>query len=87
VSESQEGLLEAGLTDGLDLAGHRIGPQLVGGLQSARPAVTAIHSDIGQDMIGSGGLWLRAEPSEDRYQADALAAILAIGIKSGGIKA
>jgi hypothetical protein len=39
-------------------------------------------SDIAQDMVGGGGLWLRAEPSEDRAQADALAAILAIGAKA-----
>ena len=34
-------------------------------------------------MLGDdGGLWLRAEPGESREQADALAAILAIGIKA-----
>ena len=33
-------------------------------------------------MLGGGGLWLRAEPGEDRAQADALAAIIAIGIKA-----
>ncbi|SFG27861.1 hypothetical protein SAMN05518801_11364 [Novosphingobium sp. CF614] len=35
---------------------------------------------ITQDMLGGSGLWLRAEPDEDRDQADALAAILARGI-------
>ena len=38
--------------------------------------------DIDQDMLGGSGLWLRAEPGEDRGQADALAAIVAIGIKA-----
>jgi hypothetical protein len=85
--ESQESLLEAGLTEGLDLAGHRLGANMVRGLQSAKPPVTTQHADIAQDMVGGGGLWVRAEPSEDRAQADALAAILAIGMKSGGIKA
>ena len=48
----------------------------------------AIHPEPGdrittidQDMLGGAGLWLRAEPDESREQADALAAILAIGMK------
>lgn len=82
VTESQESLLEAGLAEGLDLAGHRLGADLVRGLQSAKPPLATRQTDIGQDMVGGGGLWLRAEPSEDRAQADSLAAILAIGIKA-----
>ena len=31
-------------------------------------------------MIGGPGLWLRAEPGENRAQADALAAIIAMGL-------
>jgi hypothetical protein len=87
LDESQESLLDTGLAKGLDLAGHCLGADMVRGLQSAKPALATGHTDIAQDMIGGGGLWLRAEPSEDRAQADALAAILAIGMKSGGIKA
>ncbi len=82
VTETQEGLVELGLRDGLDLAGHRLGREMIRQLQSATPAVAPGISDIAQDMVGGGGLWLRAEPSEDRTQADALAAILAIGVKA-----
>jgi hypothetical protein len=83
VTESQESLVELGLRDGLDLAGHRLGAEMVRQLQSATPPVAPGLTDIAQDMIGGGGgLWLRAEPGEDRAQADALAAILAIGVKA-----
>jgi hypothetical protein len=88
VAESQEGLIAQGQSDGLDLAGHRLGPEMLRQLQSARPAPVPGHADISQDMVGGGGgLWLRAEPGDDRAQADALAAILAVGMKSGGPKA
>ena len=40
----------------------------------------APHAAIGQDMLGGAGLWLRAEPGEDAGQADALAAIIAVGL-------
>lgn len=79
LSETQEDLLKAGSRDGLELVGYRLGPALLGGLQAAEPAPAA---DIDQDMVGGSGLWLRAEPGEDRAQADALAAILAVGIKA-----
>jgi hypothetical protein len=82
VTETQESLLDASLRAGLDLAGHRLGAEMIRQLQSATPAVSPGVADIAQDMVGGGGLWLRAEPSDDRAQADALAAILAIGIKA-----
>lgn len=82
VTESQESLLAAGLDRGLELAGYRLGGKFITDFQSLTPAVSHSMSDIEQDMLGGGGLWLRAEPGEDRSQADALAAILAIGIKS-----
>ena len=78
-SESQAELLEQGLTHGIELAGHRLGSEFVRQFQPLVPAPTTI---IDQDMLGGSGLWLRAEPGDDRAQADALAAILAIGIKS-----
>jgi hypothetical protein len=78
LAETQEGLLELGAREGLDLVGYRLGPELLGQLQSALPAAAA---DIDQDTIGGSGLWLRAEPGEDRTQADALAAIVAVAIK------
>ena len=43
-------------------------------------AGTEAQSTISQDMLGGPGLWLRAEPGENREQADALAAIIAMGL-------
>lgn len=80
--ETQEGLLEAALSGGIELAGYRLGAEFVPQFQSLTPQVSASVSEIDQDMLGGPGLWLRAEPDEDSAQADALAAILAIGIKA-----
>jgi len=80
--ETQEGLLEEALTGGIELAGFRLGGEFVRQFQSLTPSVSPSVSEIEQDMLGGSGLWLRAEPGEDRAQADALAAILAIGIKA-----
>ena len=79
--ETQDLLLAEGLELGLELSGHRLGAAFLARFQSLVPASTPALSAIDQDMLGAGGLWLRAEPDEDRQQADALAAILAIGIK------
>lgn len=83
-SESQEGLMKTGLTEGLELSGFRLGAAFLSEFQTLTPPAGA--SEITQDTIGGGGLWLRAEPDEDRQQADALAAVLATEI-IGGIKA
>lgn len=80
ISESQESLLETGLAEGLELSGFRLGAAFLRDFQAM--TLPAGASEIGQDMIGGGGLWLRAEPDEDRQQADALAAVLTIGIKA-----
>lgn len=78
--ETQAGLLESGLADGIELGGYRLSPAMVADLQDATPPDGTEQSIIGQDMIGGGGLWLRAEPDEDRAQADALAAVVALGL-------
>lgn len=80
ISENQEGLIETGLAEGLELSGFRLGADFLREFQTLTPAAGA--SEIAQDTIGGGGLWLRAEPDEDRQQADALAAVLTIGIKA-----
>lgn len=82
ITESQEQLSETALRDGIELAGYRLGAEFVRQFQSLTPPLSALASDIDQDMLDGGGLWLRAEPGEDRAQADALAAIVAIGIKA-----
>ncbi|MBW8753127.1 MAG: hypothetical protein JF595_03075 [Sphingomonadales bacterium] len=84
ISESQEALLETGLSAGLELSGFRLAAEFLREFQGLTAPTGA--SQIGQDLIGGGGLWLRAEPGEDRQQADALAAVLAIGI-AGAIRA
>jgi len=81
VEETQEGLLTQAASAGLALIGYDLSPEMVTQLQSAQPAPSPTVSDINQDMLGGGGLWLRAEPGDSREQADALAAILAIGIR------
>lgn len=83
VEETLEALMEAGLAHGLDLSGHRLSAAFLREFQALKPAVSPQVSDIDQDVLGSGGgLWLRAEPGESREQADALAAIVAIGMKA-----
>jgi hypothetical protein len=79
-NESQDMLLQAGLMDGLELSGFRLGAEFIRQFQALVPAGGA--TAIAQDTVGGGALWLRAEPGEDRQQADALAAILAIGIRA-----
>lgn len=80
--ESTDALMEIAVSDGIELSGYRIGPELITDFRD----LTAIQSDkthiIGQDMIGGSGLWLRAEPDENRDQADALAAVIAVGLGS-----
>lgn len=78
--ETQASLLERGLATGLELVGYRLSPAMLAGMQDAMPPDGTGQSIIGQDMIGGGGLWLRAEPGEDRAQADALAAVVALGL-------
>lgn len=81
-NETQATLLAEGLARGIELSGHRLSAKFILQFQSLVGAISLQMSDIGQDIIGGGGLWLRAEPDEDRAQADALAAIIAIGIKA-----
>jgi hypothetical protein len=79
-SETHDGLLEHGLAQGLELSGYAIGTAFLREFQPLTPAAGTV--EITQDLVRGGGLWLRAQPGEDRAQADALAAILAIGIKA-----
>jgi hypothetical protein len=80
INETHEGLLEIGLATGIELSGFRLGAAFLREFQTL--TATASASEIAHETIGGGGLWLRAEPDEDRQQADALAALLAIGIKA-----
>lgn len=78
--ENSENLLETGRKQGLELAGYRLGAALIRELETAEPAGEL--TDIAQADIGGSGLWLRAEPGFDPKQADALAAIVAMGLRA-----
>jgi len=82
--ETSEALLARGKADGLVLAGLAIGASCIAELTDAI-VPDAAQRDITHEQLGvtSGGLWLRAEPGEDAAQADALAAIVAVGLKAG----
>ena len=80
--ETQEGLAALGEREGLELSGYRLSAAFLDQFVSLQPPVAAGISEIDQNMLGGPGLWLRAEPDEDRGQADTLAAIVAIGIKA-----
>ena len=81
-AETQDALLAEGAANGLELAGYRLGAGFISKFQSLVLSDTPGQWDIDQEMLGGSGLWLRAEAGEDRAQADALGAIIAIGIKT-----
>jgi hypothetical protein len=80
--ETRDGLMELAAEQGIELAGYRLGAEFVREFELLEPVVGDGLFEIGQDMIGGSGLWLRAEPGESRQQADALAAVIAMGIGS-----
>jgi hypothetical protein len=75
--EDRQALLERGRRDGLELAGYRLGAQMVRDLEGAGPAGGAALANIAQADLGGPGLWLRAEPDHSSEQADSLAALVA----------
>ena len=75
VEETSEALLTQGLTQGLELAGHRLGPALLADLSAGSAAPTL--PVITQNALAAPGLWLRAEPGEDAAQAARLATLIA----------
>lgn len=78
--ERQDDVLAEGAASGLQLGGYALGAAMVRQLQDRAPEVRANLAVVDQDTIGGSGLWLRAEPDEDRDQADALAAVVAMGL-------
>ncbi|MEZ5688856.1 MAG: hypothetical protein R3E21_08775 [Caenibius sp.] len=78
--ETQSRLAERGRVAGLELAGHHIGPQMFAEMESARLPDSGRLADVDQQTVGGSGLWLRAEPDHDPAQAEALAAVLAVGM-------
>jgi len=80
--ENREELMEIAASQGIELAGHRLGAEFVTEFDTLLPAGGDRTIEIGQDLIGGAGLWMRAEPSESAEQADALAAVLAMALRS-----
>ena len=78
---SSERLLEQGMREGLELAGYRLGAKMVAQLAAAQLPDSGTVAEIGHDMVGGAAPWLRAEPGFDPAQADALAAIVAVGLR------
>lgn len=78
--ETLADLAERGRAEGLELAGHAIGPTLFTELETAHLPDNGRQGEIDQQTIGGSGLWLRAEPAFDIAQADALAAFVAMGM-------
>jgi hypothetical protein len=77
--ETQEGLMEIGRHAGLELAGYRLGAGFLDALSSLE-AEAAGRMVVTPELLGGPGLWLRAEPAENAGQADALAAVVAVGM-------
>lgn len=77
-SERTEDLQEAARREGIELAGWSLGAEMFRDLETAEPDTVLV--EIEQSVLGGAGLWLRAEPDDDPQQADALAALLAIGM-------
>lgn len=82
--ESSDALMAIARVDGIELAGWKLGPDLVNQLEAAEPAESPIRNRIEQAVVGGKPLWLRAEPDEDPEQADAIAALIAVTLDSDG---
>ncbi|PKB25604.1 hypothetical protein B0I00_0806 [Novosphingobium kunmingense] len=80
LDETVDGLLAEGVEDGLELAGYRLSGETLRQLQSLIPPERKAIATIDHATIGGAPLWLRAEPDFDPAQADALAAVVAMGV-------
>ncbi|WAT18509.1 hypothetical protein OZN62_02710 [Aurantiacibacter sp. MUD11] len=66
--------LAEGRKEGLCMVGYDWSAQLIRDLEAADPPATDLA--IAQPQLGGPGLWLRAEPSKDGKQSEALARIV-----------
>ncbi len=78
VRERAEDVQTRAREQGIVLGGWSIGAEMFRALETAQPGSGL--TKIEQSVLGGAGLWLRAEPGEEPEQADALAALLAMGI-------
>ncbi|MCT2558760.1 hypothetical protein N0B51_07180 [Tsuneonella sp. YG55] len=77
-SERTEDLQAMARSEGIELAGWHVGAEMFRELEGAEAPPGL--AEIEQAALGGPALWLRAEPDEDAAQADALAAMVAIGM-------
>lgn len=82
--ETSDELMKLGRNEGIELVGWKLGPAMFTQLESSAVAESPLRSTIDQAMVGGKPLWLRAEPDDDPEQADALAAVIAVALDSGG---
>lgn len=75
LNSDRERMLQSARSDGATLMGYRFGANLVTELEAAEPNDSAIT--IAQADLGGSALWLRAEPSHDAGQAEALSSRIA----------
>jgi hypothetical protein len=79
-TERSEELQARAREHGIELGGWHLGAAMFRELEGT--SLDLPHVEIDQGAIEGPGLWLRAEPDDDPVQADALAALLAMGITS-----
>ena len=73
-------LMDQGLAMGLELAGYSLSGEMLRQMGELVPRQRPGISVIEHTLIGGPMLWLRAEAGEDAAQADALAAVVAMGV-------
>ncbi len=78
--ETMAELAELASADGIVAAGWSLGSRFYHDLSESELPTAPLAIDIDHETVGGSPLWLRAEPDEDPEQADALAAIIAIGL-------
>jgi hypothetical protein len=78
--ETMAALSELAAVQGIVAAGWQLGSSFYNDLIESDVPTAALAIDIDHETVGGSPLWLRAEPDEDPEQADALAAIIAIGL-------
>lgn len=71
--QTREALFEIGRQKGLRLAGWELSAAMVDELQNAQFDPGSSYVPISSSDLGGSALWLRAEPGEDKDQAEALA--------------
>lgn len=70
---SAEQLIIEGQRHGLNLAGHAIGPAMLGDLEKALPVLSDATTEAALSEVAGAALWLRSEPDDSPEMSAALA--------------